>query len=295
MSASVSRPSTAARTTSSCPGRKASKPKRSRSGEARSVRRASIGAASGDARLSLGESFRSSETSVRPSARGTRGLRRSWAMASPSCLSPRRQSSSARGVVKRYGQHGCARGPRRRDRSRASPVCSARTAPARRRSSRWLLGLRSRDDGELTVLGRDPATAGIEVRARIGYAPEHHDLPAELAASGLRAAPRRDAPAPATRGGPASERRAVARGSRRGALPAGRDDVDGPAAAGQARVGDRARSRARPPRRADGRARPDATRRRCSTSSVASAPSSACTSSCRPTTSRRSSGSATRS
>ena len=46
-----------------------------------------------------------------------------------------------------------------------------------------VLGLRSRDAGELTVLGRDPATAGIEVRARIGYAPEHHDLPAELAAT----------------------------------------------------------------------------------------------------------------
>ena len=47
MSASVSRPAIAARTTSSCPGRKASKPKSSRSGEARSVRRASIGIASG--------------------------------------------------------------------------------------------------------------------------------------------------------------------------------------------------------------------------------------------------------
>src|SRR5262245_25941698 len=46
-----------------------------------------------------------------------------------------------------------------------------------------MLGLRSRDAGELSVLGRDPSTAGIEVRARIGYAPEHHDLPAELAAS----------------------------------------------------------------------------------------------------------------
>ena len=45
------------------------------------------------------------------------------------------------------------------------------------------LGLRSRDGGELAVLGRDPATAGIEVRARIGYAPEHHDLPSELAAT----------------------------------------------------------------------------------------------------------------
>jgi ABC-2 type transport system ATP-binding protein len=45
------------------------------------------------------------------------------------------------------------------------------------------LGIRSRDGGALTVLGEDPATAGIEVRARIGYAPEHHDLPAELAAN----------------------------------------------------------------------------------------------------------------
>jgi ABC-2 type transport system ATP-binding protein len=46
-----------------------------------------------------------------------------------------------------------------------------------------VLGLRSRNGGELTVLGKDPATAGIEVRSRIGYAPEHHDLPAELAAN----------------------------------------------------------------------------------------------------------------
>ncbi|HMB18281.1 MAG TPA: ABC transporter ATP-binding protein [Gaiellaceae bacterium] len=48
-----------------------------------------------------------------------------------------------------------------------------------------ILGLRSRDAGELTVLGHDPATAGIEVRSRMGYAPEHHDLPAELAATDL--------------------------------------------------------------------------------------------------------------
>ena len=46
-----------------------------------------------------------------------------------------------------------------------------------------VLGLRSRDAGELTVLGRDPATAGIELRSRIGYAPEHHDLLPELAAN----------------------------------------------------------------------------------------------------------------
>jgi ABC-2 type transport system ATP-binding protein len=48
-----------------------------------------------------------------------------------------------------------------------------------------VLGLRSRDEGELVVLGQDPATAGVEVRARIGYAPEHHDLPSELAAADL--------------------------------------------------------------------------------------------------------------
>ena len=35
------------------------------------------------------------------------------------------------------------------------------------------------------MLGKDPATAGIEVRSRIGYAPEHHDLPAELSATDL--------------------------------------------------------------------------------------------------------------
>ena len=45
------------------------------------------------------------------------------------------------------------------------------------------LGIRSRDGGDLAVLGRDPQTAGIEVRARVGYAPEHHDLPAELSAT----------------------------------------------------------------------------------------------------------------
>jgi ABC-2 type transport system ATP-binding protein len=46
-----------------------------------------------------------------------------------------------------------------------------------------VLGLRSRNGGELSVLGKDPATAGIDVRSRIGYAPEHHDLPAELPAT----------------------------------------------------------------------------------------------------------------
>jgi ABC-2 type transport system ATP-binding protein len=48
-----------------------------------------------------------------------------------------------------------------------------------------MLGLRGRDAGDLRVLGNDPATAGIRVRTRVGYAPEHHDLPAELTAADL--------------------------------------------------------------------------------------------------------------
>ena len=48
-----------------------------------------------------------------------------------------------------------------------------------------LLGLRRRDAGELTVLGHDPQTAGIEVRERIGYGPEHHNLPPEVQAQDL--------------------------------------------------------------------------------------------------------------
>ena len=48
-----------------------------------------------------------------------------------------------------------------------------------------VLGLRARDAGELAVLGHDPATSGIAVRARIGYAPEHHNLPPDVPAADL--------------------------------------------------------------------------------------------------------------
>ena len=48
-----------------------------------------------------------------------------------------------------------------------------------------VLGLRTRDGGELSVLGHDPATAGIDVRARIGFAPEHHNLPPDVHAADL--------------------------------------------------------------------------------------------------------------
>ncbi len=45
-----------------------------------------------------------------------------------------------------------------------------------------LLGLHRPDDGRVTVLGLDPTTAGPEVRARVGYSPEHHSLPPDVKA-----------------------------------------------------------------------------------------------------------------
>ncbi len=45
-----------------------------------------------------------------------------------------------------------------------------------------LLGLHDRNGGSLSVMGEDPATAGPELRQLIGYSPEHHDLPVDVAA-----------------------------------------------------------------------------------------------------------------
>ena len=89
---------------------------------------------------------------------------------------------SARGVVKRYGRTIALAGLRADIGPGITGLLGSNGAGKTTFIS-LILGLRSRDEGELTVLGRDPATAGIEVRARIGYAPEHHDLPSELAAS----------------------------------------------------------------------------------------------------------------
>ena len=47
------------------------------------------------------------------------------------------------------------------------------------------LGLHTRDEGQLEVLGQDPAKSGPEVRQLIGYAPEHHHLPEDVQAADL--------------------------------------------------------------------------------------------------------------
>ncbi|WP_419848095.1 ATP-binding cassette domain-containing protein [Candidatus Poriferisocius sp.] len=48
-----------------------------------------------------------------------------------------------------------------------------------------ILGLRPRQGGDLNVLGVDPEQSGPELRARLGYAPEHHDLPGDVQAADL--------------------------------------------------------------------------------------------------------------
>jgi ABC-2 type transport system ATP-binding protein len=89
---------------------------------------------------------------------------------------------SARGVVKRYGRTVALAGLDADIGAGITGLLGSNGAGKTTFIS-LALGLRTRDEGTLTVLGRDPATAGIEVRARIGYAPEHHDLPAELSAA----------------------------------------------------------------------------------------------------------------
>jgi ABC-2 type transport system ATP-binding protein len=48
-----------------------------------------------------------------------------------------------------------------------------------------VLGLHRADAGELAVFGLDPSTAGPEVRALLGYSPEHHTLPPDVRAHDL--------------------------------------------------------------------------------------------------------------
>jgi ABC-2 type transport system ATP-binding protein len=48
-----------------------------------------------------------------------------------------------------------------------------------------ILGLHRADAGELAVFGLDPSSAGPEVRALLGYSPEHHTLPPDVRAHDL--------------------------------------------------------------------------------------------------------------
>lgn len=48
-----------------------------------------------------------------------------------------------------------------------------------------VLGFEPRSGGSLSVLGHDPSEAGPEIRAKIGYSPEHHHLPDDVQAADL--------------------------------------------------------------------------------------------------------------
>ena len=106
------------------------------------------------------------------------------ASALPDPSQPAQSVVSARGVVKRYGSTVALAGLDADIGPGITGLLGSNGAGKTTFIS-LILGLRSRDTGELTVLGHDPATAGLELRSRIGYAPEHHDLPAELAATDL--------------------------------------------------------------------------------------------------------------
>jgi ABC-2 type transport system ATP-binding protein len=106
------------------------------------------------------------------------------ASALPDPSQPALSVVSARGVVKRYGSTVALAGLDADIGPGITGLLGSNGAGKTTFIS-LILGLRSRDAGELAVLGHDPATAGIEVRSRMGYAPEHHDLPAELAATDL--------------------------------------------------------------------------------------------------------------
>jgi ABC-2 type transport system ATP-binding protein len=89
---------------------------------------------------------------------------------------------AARGIVKRYGRTVALAGLDAEVGPGITGLLGSNGAGKTTFIS-LVLGLRGRDAGELNVLGTDPATAGIELRSRIGYAPEHHDLLAELTAA----------------------------------------------------------------------------------------------------------------
>ena len=88
----------------------------------------------------------------------------------------------ARGVVKRYGRTVALAGLEAEIGAGITGLLGSNGAGKTTFLS-LILGLRSRDEGQLLVLGEDPASSGLAVRARIGYAPEHHDLPSELPAA----------------------------------------------------------------------------------------------------------------
>ena len=91
---------------------------------------------------------------------------------------------SARGVQKSYGSNHVLRGLDC-DVGRGVTGLLGPNGAGKSTFMGLVLGLRPRQGGDLTVLGVDPDQSGPELRSRLGYAPEHHDLPGDVQAADL--------------------------------------------------------------------------------------------------------------
>lgn len=91
---------------------------------------------------------------------------------------------SARGVQKSYGSNHVLRGLDC-DVGRGITGLLGPNGAGKSTFMGLVLGLRPRQGGTLNVLGVDPDQSGPELRARLGYAPEHHDLPDDVQAADL--------------------------------------------------------------------------------------------------------------
>lgn len=86
------------------------------------------------------------------------------------------------GIVKRYGSNTVLDGAEFAVKPGVTGLLGANGA-GKTTLLGMILGLHRPDEGRLSVLGEDPWTAGPTVRARIGYSPEHHNLPPDLPAT----------------------------------------------------------------------------------------------------------------
>lgn len=89
---------------------------------------------------------------------------------------------TARGVVKRYGSYTALNGV---DLDIAHGITGLLGANGAGKTTilGMLIGLHRSDAGSISVLGHDPWSAGPKVRERLGYAPEHHQLPPDVRAA----------------------------------------------------------------------------------------------------------------
>lgn len=89
---------------------------------------------------------------------------------------------TARGVVKRYGSFTALNGV---DLDIAHGITGLLGANGAGKTTilGMLIGLHHADAGTISVLGHDPWSAGATVRQRLGYAPEHHQLPSDVRAA----------------------------------------------------------------------------------------------------------------